>query len=246
MNYKFLIIILFLFSCTTNNIKKDKDVFFKDSFSNMGFTLIYNDSLKKNQLVNKKIANRSLIIFQKNLKKNTRVKITNLLNNKSILATVGLSSKYPSFYNSVISKRISDELELYENEPYIRIQEISENSIFLARKAKTYDEEKNVANKAPIENISINNLSVNKKKIFKDKKNKFNYIIKIADFYYQNTAKLMSKRIKDESKLNSHIIKLSETNYRVYLGPFKDLKSIQKAFIDIGVINFENIEIIKQ
>ena len=54
-----------------------------------------------------------MIIFQSNLKKNTDVKITNLLNNKSILAKVGANST-SKFYNSVISKRIYDELELNE------------------------------------------------------------------------------------------------------------------------------------
>ena len=47
MNYKYLILIFFLFSCTTNNVKKSKDIVFKDSYSNKGFTLIYDDSLKK-------------------------------------------------------------------------------------------------------------------------------------------------------------------------------------------------------
>ena len=70
MNYKFLLLILFLCSCASNNINrtvdtsdninrtvdtsdninKDNDVILKYSFSNFsnkGFTLIYDDSLKK-------------------------------------------------------------------------------------------------------------------------------------------------------------------------------------------------------
>ena len=50
--------------------------------------------------------------MDKNLKKDTNVKITNLTNNRSVLAKVGLSVDYPNFYNSVISKRIATELEL--------------------------------------------------------------------------------------------------------------------------------------
>ena len=89
-------------------------------------------------------------------------------------------------------------------------------------------------------------MNIDSEKSIKNKKNKFNYIIKIADFYYEETAKLMIKRIKSKSKLiNINILKLSDTNYRVYLGPFKDLKSLKKAFNDIKIINFENIEIIK-
>jgi hypothetical protein len=234
---------------TSDNINKDNDIIFKHSFSNFsnkGFTLIYDDSLKKKKIISKRIEGRSLIIFQKNLIKDTTVKITNLINNKSLFAKVGPRSDYPSFYNSVISKRIYNILEIDIDEPYVEVLEISENSIFLAKKAKTFDEEKNVADKAPVENISINNLNSDAEKKTISKKNKFNYIIKIADFYYEDTANLMKKRIKSEIKLIIvNVVKLSDTSYRVYLGPFKDLKSLKKAFNDIKIINFENIEIIK-
>ena len=43
------------------------------------------------------------------------------------------------------------------------IKEIKNNSIFLAKKSKTFDEEKNVANKAPVDTISINDLNSSKK-----------------------------------------------------------------------------------
>ena len=56
----------------------------------------------------------------------------------------------------------------------------------------------------------------------------------------------MQIRIKDELNLNySKILKISNTNYRVYLGPFDNLKSLKNAFDDINPLNFENIEIIK-
>ena len=250
MNYKiFAIVFLFLYSCTATNInnKSIETSLDKTIFSNKGFALVFNEDLKKNKIINKTIDDRSLVIFQKNLKKNTNVKITNLLNNKSILAKVGPKSNYPNFYNSVISKRIYAELDLSESEPYIQISSVSVNSTFLAKKAKMYDEEKKVANKAPVDGISVSDLSKNKNKNKKKviEKN-FSYIIKIADFYYENSAKLMQKRIKDELKLNtSKISKISNTNFRVYLGPYKNLKSLKKAFDDINPLNFENIEIIK-
>ena len=187
------------------------------------------------------------MIFQKNLKKETSVKITNPLNNKSILVKVGANSKYPNFYNSVISQRVFDELDLNYNEPYIEIATVSANSAFVAKKAMMYEEEKEVADKAPVDGISISDLSKNKKKIKKNKKkDNFSYIIKLADFYYENSAKMMQKRIIEELNLNnSRIIKISNTNYRVYFGPYDNLKSLKKAFDDINPLNFENIEIIK-
>ena len=57
---------------------------------------------------------------------------------------------------------------------------------------------------------------------------------------------MMQNRIKDELNLNnSKISKISNTVFRVYLGPFDNLKSLKKAFDDINPLNFENIEIIK-
>ena len=250
MNYKILILIfLFNYSCTVNTVsnKQIHTNIQSQIFSNKGFALVFNHDLKKQKLISRKIDDRSLIIFQKNLKKGTNVKITNLLNNKSILAKVGHNSKYPNFYNSVVSKRIYDELELFSSEPYVEIVTITMNSTFLAKKTKMYEEEKKVANKAPVDGISVSDLSVDKKKIEKKQnKNNFKYIIKIADFYYESSANIMQKRIIDELNLdNSKIDKISTTNFRVYFGPYDNLKSLKNAFNDIYPLNFENIEIIK-
>ena len=84
---------------------------------------------------------------------------TNLLNNKSIIAKVGSKANYPEFYNSVISERIYNELEIDRVEPYVEIIALNKSSVFIANKAKTFDEEKKVANKAPVEGISIKNLN---------------------------------------------------------------------------------------
>ena len=249
MNYKyFLIIIFFLISgcstytITTNEIK----TFDKSNFTNRGFALVYNDNLYKQKIISKKIDNRSLIIFQKNLKEGTTVKIKNILNQKTIIAKVGSNAKYPLFNNSVISNRISKEIDLDPNEPYVEIFEILNNSSFIAKKAKIFDEEKQVADKAPIDNISVNDLNSEFTKTEQVKQNKFNYSIKIADFYFKDTALTMLDRIENETSVNKIGVQtLSNTQYRVFLGPFYNINSLQKAFNDINVLQFENIEIIK-
>ena len=102
MNYKILfLLIIFLNSCTQNNFKKSINKNTIKSFSIEGFSLIYNDKDYNEKKISKKLDNRSLLIFQKNLKKKTNVKIVNLLNGKSIIAKVSDNSKYPKFYNSV-------------------------------------------------------------------------------------------------------------------------------------------------
>ena len=247
MNYKIFLLLFLLFSCTTPIQIKDKTIK-QTKFNNKGFALLYTEDLKQNKLVSKSIDDRSLIIFQKNLEKDTDVKITNLLNNKYILVKVGENANYPFFYNSVISKRIYDTLEIDINEPYVEIITIKNDSgTFIAKKAKTFEEEKKVADKAPVENITIKNLGKNNNKIKKiNKKSEFNYIIKVADFYFKESANLLIKKIKSESSTKKvKILNISKTKYRVYIGPFKNLKSLKKAFNDISIIDFENLEIIK-
>ena len=126
MKYKLflLFLIFFLISCESHKSK----VKYTDSFelySNKGFALIYNDKLYKNKTVNRKINERSLIDFNDKLEKDTVVKITNLLNGKDLIAKIGKNSKYPLFYNSVISNRIAKDLDIDKSEPYIKIQTIN-------------------------------------------------------------------------------------------------------------------------
>ncbi len=245
--FLFLLIFIFLSNCTTANlIKKKPSITLINGYTNKGFALIYNENLFKKKIISKKIRKRSLTIFQKNLKTDTKVKITNILNKKSIIGIVGKNSNYPSFNNSVLSMRIADEINLDIDQPYVEIVEILENSIFVARKAKTYDEEMNVAIKAPVEGISINDLNTKKKDDKKKYKTKFSYSIKIADFYFKDNSLMMLNRIRTKSLIeNPKIKKISDKKYRVYLGPFNDINSLQKSYNDISILNFENIEIIK-
>ena len=124
---------------------------------------------------------------------------------------------------------------------------ISQNSTFIAKKAKTFDEEKNVAEKAPVDGIKIDNLgNSNKPKKTSFKKNNFKYSIKIADFYYHQSAKNMTERIINETNIKNPLIKkISETKYRVLLGPFNDIKKIEKSFNEIKSLNFENLQILR-
>ena len=246
-NILFITILFFLTNCTLGTLVVNKPSTTNvNPYSNKGFALVYSENLYKNKLVSKKIDERSLTIFQKNLKTNTKVKITNILNNKTLIGIVEKNSKYPSFNNSVLSKRIAEELDLNISQPYVEILEILDNSIFIAQKAKTYEKEKNVAIKAPVNDININDLNVVKKKLDKNSNIKFSYTIKIADFYFNDTALMMLSRINNESSIkNSKVKKISDKKYRVYLGPFNDINSLQKSYNDISILEFENIEIIK-
>ena len=247
MNYRLFIILcstLFLLGCDNQNSNLYKKDNFKieEKYTNKGFTYIFSNDDKF-----KKLNERSLEIYHKSLKKNSSVKITNLNNGKYLIANVKSNRiKFPEFYNSIISNRIAKTLELDPQDPYIEIILISNNSSFVAKKAKTFEEEKKVAAKAPIAGIVINDLNKKPKKNRIIKKQKFSYSIKIADFYYEKTAKIMISKIKEETSLKNYkIIKLSKTNYRVLIGPFNDINSLKKSFEEIKLLNFENLEILK-
>ncbi len=249
MKLKIIIFLaIILTSCETTNKKVITNKDFKN-YSNDGFALIYNNDIFKKRIVSKKIDQRSLIIFNNKLKKDTDIKITNLLNEKYLIAKVGRNSKYPIFYNSVISERIAAELDLDPDQPYVRVETINSNNTFVANKAKTFDEEKKVANKAPVDSISIQNISIekdNNTKVKKVKNTKFEFIIKFADLFFEESAITLKKRLEDEYNLKDiNIKKMSKNLYRVYKGPFYNLGSIKNVYNEIANINFENIELIK-
>jgi hypothetical protein len=248
MKFKTVIIYLILLiftGCDQYNVDSSKKINTKieKKYKNSGFTLVYNDNFDF-----KKLDSRSLKIFHKSLKKKSFVKITNPINKKSLIAEVSSNNvKFSSFYNSVVSNRIAETLELDLKEPFVEIILISKNTTFIVKKAKTFDEEKEVAEKAPIDGIKISNLSIANTENKKQSLNKkFSYSIKIADFYYEKTARLMIDRIKNETTLaNFKIIQLSKTNYRLIMGPFNDIKSLRDSFEKIDALYFENLEILK-
>tara|TARA_B100000674_G_scaffold267814_1_gene221072 strand:- start:58 stop:807 length:750 start_codon:yes stop_codon:yes gene_type:complete len=246
MSYRILIIIavFFIQSCDISNksLSKKVDVEVKSKYRNSGFALIYSDNL--NNI--KKLEDRSLKIYHKSLKKRSKVKITNPKNGNSLIAEVKSNKvQFSNFYNSILSTRIVEILELDIKEPFVEIILVSKNSTFIAKKAKTFDEERTVAQKAPVDGIQINDLNFKEKKSSKKVNKIFSYSIKVADFYYKNTAETMMDRIKKETTLqNINIVKLSKTKYRLLIGPFNDIKSLKKSFEKMNFLNFENLEIL--
>ena len=248
MKFKIIITLLtifFLASCEHHNLDQSKNLSlkFEKKYKNSGFALIYSDDLEV-----KSLDDKSLHIFHKNLKKKSFVKITNPTNNKTLIAKVKSNKvKFSNFYNSIITSKIAEKLELDMTEPYVEIVLISENSTFIVKKAKTFDEEREIANKAPIDGIKISSLNIKAEEEIKSIPNyKFSYSIKIADFYYKKTALLMIDRIKSQILLNNiKLIELSKTNYRVLLGPFNDINTLKESFEKMNSLYFENLEILK-
>ena len=92
-----IIFFIFFISCISCTDKSNQINFSKKfkNYSNKGFTLIYDDKLYKNKFVDKKLNERSLLIFNNSLEVETPVKVTNLINGKYLLARVSIEANYP-------------------------------------------------------------------------------------------------------------------------------------------------------
>ena len=56
---------------------------------------------------------------------------------------------------------------------------------------------------------------------------------------------MVSRIINETDVKNPKIKKINKEKYRVYLGPFHNINSLQKTYNDINILQFENIEIIR-
>ena len=200
-NLNYIYLFVFLFSCTQDMkiIKKHPKVI-EPTYSSKGFALIYEDKFFESNIVDKKLNNNKDYVLHSFLKDDTLLSISNPINSKSLTAKVKKTINYPSIYNIVITKKMADNLDLDIDNPYVEILTIKKNDKFIAKEASIFEEEKKVANKAPVTTISINDLSVSASKN-EVKKKEPSYIIHIAEFYYFESAETIKNRFKKEANL---------------------------------------------
>ena len=246
MKFKYFFLIFFLFSCVEDvKLINRNNIQVKKTFISKGFTLIYNDSLIKKKTIKKRIDGREYVILHSFLERNTYVKIFNPINSKTVIAKVKYKTNYPIIYNSVITNRIAEELELNYEDPYVEIIEIRKNDTFIAKKAKTFDEEKNVANKAPVTDININVIS-NESENTEIMSKKNEYIINIGEYYYLDSAKVVKNRLINEANLtNVKIKKISKNKFRVYVGSYSFFNAMKDPYFAISKLGFEHLDVIK-
>jgi len=246
MKFKYFFLIFFLFSCVEDvKLINRNNIQVKKTFISKGFTLIYNDNLIKKKTIKKRIDDREYVILHSFLERNTYVKIFNPINSKTVIAKVKYKTNYPIIYNSVITNRIAEELELNYEDPYVEIIEIRKNDTFIAKKAKTFDEEKNVANKAPVTDININVIS-NEPENTEIRSKKNEYIINIGEYYYLDSAKIVKNRLINEANLtNVKIKKISKNKFRVYVGSYSFFNAMKDPYFAISKLGFEHLDVIK-
>ena len=266
----FFFIVLVLSSCAENKkIVYDKDsgrfiltekkrkeeIFF--FHSSHGFALIYDQDLYKEGVINKKLDLRKdidkrindtkVIVLHSFLKKGTPVKIINPENSKVVETKIHKLANYPKIFNVVISRKTAKNLGLDFNNPYVELFETKKNITFVAKEGVTFDEEKNVAEKIPIDEIKMDDLSKEKMgvKINIAKKNKF--ILVIADFYYFDSAKNLKNDLIKQTKIRNFLIKkINDNKYRLSVGPFKNFNALKFVYISLNNLGFEDLNIYRE
>ncbi len=235
------IFIILLNSCADYKKPQTKEKIYY--FSN-GFALIYEDSMYKDKIISKKINNDEFQILHNSLKVNTPIKITNPNNSKTIETKIYRKANFPSIFNIVISKKIAEILELDENNPYVEVLEVKKNKTFIAKESNTFDEEKRVAEKAPVDEIKMDDLNENKTESGEKKKINYKFIIHINDFYYADTAYALKEDLIKKTNMNNiSVKKINDKKYRLFVGPFQNFNALKTSFISLNNLGFENLNI---
>ena len=229
-----------LYSCadykTNKGIQKDE----RQYYSSSGFALIYDDEFYLQKVINKKINNEDIKVMHNQLKKNTPIKIINPVNSKVIDTKIYKKAKYPTIFNIVISKKIASILELDVNNPYVEVIEVKKNKIFIAKKANTFDEEKKVAENAPVDEIVMDDIFNDEVDIEKEILKEANFILVINDFYFEDSANNLKAELVKKTKMNNIFIeKINNKKYRLFVGPFKNFNGLKTTYISLNNLGFE-------
>ena len=229
-----------LYSCADYYKNKGTQKDEKQYYSSSGFALIYDDELFLQKIINKKINNEDIRVMHSQLKANTPLQIINPVNSKVIETKIYKNANYPKIFNIVISKKIASILELDVNNPYIEVIEVKKNKIFIAKKTNTFDEEKKVAENAPVDKIVMDDIFIdefdNEKEILKEA----NFILVINDFYFEDSANNLKAELVKKTKMNNiSIEKINNKKYRLFVGPFKNFNALKTTYISLNNLGFE-------
>ena len=240
MKYK-LIILLFLTSCAQNYSKLELN----QPFTSKGFAYIYNDEDFINKVIKKKLDNNFLQVAHNKLRPGSLIRIINIKTNESIILKNNKRFQYPEFYKIVITKPVAEKLNLQIDLPLVEVSEVKKNKSFVAKKTKIFKEEEKIHSNAPVETVTINNISKNNKSKNKTIQDKF-YII-IAEFYSKNSAFLLKKRITQEltnfDSKKLYINSKKSNKITLLSGPYNSINLMKNDYIQLKKFGFEELDI---
>ena len=249
--------VLFFAGCVGVETNKNTRTKERKFYSSKGFALIYSSSLIENggvdkkfsrdKLIDNKLNNEVMLVMHSSLKKNTLVKIINPDTSKFVKTKIFKKANYPKLFNIVMSKKIATTLELDVDNPYVEIFEVKKNKTFIAKESNTFEEEKNVAGSAPLDEIKMDDLSKKQTKVEKVLNKNKNFVVIISDFYYYDSAN--SLKIELEKKINSKkfsIKKINDNKYRLLVGPFENFNALKTTYISLNNLGFEDLNIYRE
>jgi hypothetical protein len=180
-------------------------------------------------------------VIHRNILPNSKIRITNLLNKKSLVLEVNKNSNFKKEREIIIPNKYIDLLELNYNLPVVKIETLRTNKTFKADTAKIFEEEKKITQNVEIKNVDIVDLSKNNS----SKNNNLNkLIIYYGDFTFKNSALDMVSLLKKEIKnLNPTVIQVNK-KFRVKVATINDISEFDFFFNKIVNTKFNNYNII--
>ena len=164
------------------------------------------------------------------LQKDSLVKITNKNNKISKVYKVDEQLKSTDSRIIYLPEIVYDEISLNREFPLVLVQSMRENKSFIAKKAKTFDEEKKINKKVKIETIEvlkIDNEKVITKKIFLD----------FGPFYYKTYSETLFRLLSLNIKNKKLIYKdYAPKNHIISIGPLKNLTEYDNIYLKLGKI----------
>jgi len=164
------------------------------------------------------------------LQKDSLIKITNKNNKISKVYKVDEQLKSTDSRIIYLPEIVYDEISLNREFPLVLVQSMRENKSFIAKKAKTFDEEKKINKKVNIENIEvlkIDNQKVVTKKIFLD----------FGPFYYKTYSETLFRLLSLNIKNKKLIYKdYAPKNHIISIGPLKNLTEYDNIYLKLGKI----------
>ena len=241
MKYKTFLFLVILSACSPQL----KTLNIKEPYAANGFAYIFNEIDFNEKIIKGKMNNDILQISHQNLKTGTLIKISNPKNKESIILKNIKRIRYPEFYKVLITEAVAEKLKLDKNLPILEIVEVKKNKSFIAKEAKTFNEEKKIFSKAPVENIKISNISSDKNQ--KRLKTPEQIYILLGSFYSIDTANFLKQRIiadLPEFDKNKLIIKKNNIKENLVIsGPYNSINSVKNDYILLKTFGFEELDI---
>jgi len=242
MKFSLIFIIFFLFSCSNGTFNTNNN----KSYTSKGFALIYDENDYQKKIISTKLNPNNIEIGHNQLNKNSYVVITNPINKKSLTLKVSKKVKYPDFFKVLITEKLANELNLNPKMPYIEIEKRVKNKSFVAKKAVTHSEEKNVLTKVPITKVKINDISKDSKDPSKNQyANKYSIIV--GNFYSKKWAESLIDMLVNEdiNKEVFKVIKLGKNNYQLLAGPYTSINTLKSDYFKLNKYGFDNLDLKK-